>query len=90
MIEKSAVVEIVSNYYLKSKGKGPQDLFVFNKLNLMGVLNGMDVIEGAEHDQIFLAVDVDKFLEVADPSDVEELARCGLLYNEEEGFYMFV
>jgi len=48
-----------------------------------------DMVSAAEHDQIWLEVDPEKLAEVASESDVLELVRCGVMF-EDEGLSMFV
>jgi len=40
-----------------------------------------DIISGAEHDQIWLSVDIDRFREVMTDELVIELSRCGVFYD---------
>lgn len=47
------------------------------------------VIAGAEHDEVFLAVDGNKFCQNTSEEEIVELIRCGVM-NSEEGFKMFV
>ena len=50
-----------------------------------------DIISGAEHDQIYLATDTEKFAEKATEEQVIDLIRCGVMYEEEfESFAMYV
>lgn len=66
------------------------DLHAFLLLTSL-VPNTSDIIGGAEHDIVYLNVDVEKFLAVATKDHLIELHRCGVLYSDEhEGFYMFV
>lgn len=41
------------------------------------------MICAAEHDQIWLATDCEKLAEVATSKHIEELARCGVFYDED-------
>jgi len=49
------------------------------------------MISGAEHDQIYLNVDMEEFAEFATEDMITELTRCGVFYDEEwETLSMFV
>jgi hypothetical protein len=50
-----------------------------------------DIVEGAEHDEIFWATDAKKIAEVATEEQVRDMIRCGLRYSTEfDSFAMFV
>lgn len=50
-----------------------------------------DMIAGAEHDQIWISVDVEHLAAVSSVLTVIELIRCGVLYdNDTDSLYMFV
>lgn len=42
-----------------------------------------DIVAAAEHDEIFLDTDCDRFAEVATEDDILTLVRCGIRYDEE-------
>jgi len=42
-----------------------------------------DMIGGAEHDEIYLSVDIEELEKVITEDQVLELIRCGVRYNEE-------
>ncbi len=49
-----------------------------------------DMVSGAEHDEIFLGVDLEEFAKVATEEDVKNLIRCGVRFDDyREGFAMF-
>lgn len=49
-----------------------------------------DIIQGAEHDEIYLAGDVEKILTVATEEELLDLYRCGVRVGEYDCFEMFV
>jgi len=50
-----------------------------------------DMVSNAEHDEIYLDIDVPSLLLVATDSDLIDLHRCGILYREDyECLYSFV
>jgi hypothetical protein len=51
---------------------------------------GYDIVECAEHDQIWLSTDVDKLAEVATEADIITLLRCGVFYDDTGSLSMFV
>ncbi|MBS3648884.1 hypothetical protein KEU06_09720 [Pseudaminobacter sp. 19-2017] len=51
----------------------------------------MDMVTAAEHDKIWLEVDVRKLAEVITKEQIEELEACGVFASEDEdGLWMFV
>jgi hypothetical protein len=53
--------------------------------------NPMDVISGAEHDQIWLNTNCEKLAKVASEEFIRDLRRCGVFYDEDyDGLTMFV
>ncbi len=52
---------------------------------------GRDMVSAADHDEIYLDTDVEEFAMIATESQVVELIRCGLRFDEGiESFCMFV
>jgi hypothetical protein len=50
-----------------------------------------DMVSNAEHDEIYLDVDVEKLLEVATEAELIDLHRCGVLvFSEYDSLGMFV
>jgi len=50
-----------------------------------------DLVGSADYDEIWLDVDMEKFLEVATEEHITELSRCGVRYDEEvDSLCMFV
>jgi len=47
------------------------------------------IVANAEHDEIFLQVDMDKLAETATEEFIIDLYRCGVMYDQ-EGLKMFV
>lgn len=51
----------------------------------------VDVLAGAEHDEVYLSFDEDKVASAITPEQAVELRRCGVRYrNDAMGFCMFV
>lgn len=50
-----------------------------------------DIVSSADHDQIWLGVDVEDIAEWADEEDILDLIRCGVMLDEDRDcFSMFV
>ena len=49
-----------------------------------------DMVAGAEHDEIFLDVDLEKFAAAVTEPILRDLIRCGVRLGEYEGLAMFV
>jgi hypothetical protein len=50
-----------------------------------------DIVSAAEHDEIWLEIDVETFAETATEEDVLTLIRCGVMHDKEfDCFSMFV
>ena len=66
------------------------DLHAFILLD--GLLSGDDdMITSAEHDEIWLDVDLDELTKIITEEQIIDLIRCGVMLDEEhEGFSMFV
>jgi hypothetical protein len=66
------------------------DLCAFILLDKL-VPGTFDIVSAAEHDEIWLEIDVEKLAAVASEEDVVYLIRCGVRYNERnDSFAMFV
>ncbi len=64
-----------------------QDLCAFVKLNEL--VEGMgDIVSAAEHDQIWLDVELEDLAKVATEKDIEFLCACGV-FVEDESLSMF-
>jgi hypothetical protein len=75
---------------VKNKRSKRPDLHAFLLLENYPIRDGEDIISAAEHDEIWLGVDVEKFAEDCTEYAVLELRRCGIMYDEEtESFHMF-
>lgn len=49
-----------------------------------------DIVEAAEHDVIYLSIDVDKLAEVITEEQLLELLRCGVSYDSQyDCLYLF-
>lgn len=77
---------------IENKLSNHPDIHAFILLNrLMPTEENEDIISGADHDIIYLNVDLDKLAEVVKPEEVLELVRCGVWYNTDcESLSMWV
>ena len=81
--------------YLNFKAVEPKfssrsDIHAFILLNQLQP-DTTDIIDAAEHDVIFLNIDVDKLMETITTAQLIELIRCGVRYDEENNsLSMFV
>ena len=57
------------------------DLHAFVLLDKLMPAKCGDIISAAEHDEIFLNIDIDKLLEVLTPELVVELSNCGVNFD---------
>jgi len=103
MKEEEEIVELFEKYndeYLKfdkipveERFSNSPDLCAFNLLynHLNEEHKFKDIIQGAEHDEIFLMSLDDLLLDDMTEKDILYLTRCGIRYNEEFGsLSMFV
>ena len=89
MINLKEVFEKFEDECLKGAA-GPCQLSAFNRLERLGVCEG-EIVAAAEHDKIYLGVDIEKLAEKATEEDILFLVRNGVMYNEEfESLAMFV
>jgi len=66
------------------------DLHAFLLLDKLAGGNS-NIVANADHDAIYLDIDVEKLLEVTTEGDLIELYRCGVVYSDEyESLLMFV
>jgi len=66
------------------------DINAFLLLNKL-VPGNHDIVACAEHDQIWLATDIEELLEVAMPSELLDLYRSGVWYDDDnDSLSMFV
>lgn len=87
--EMSELFEKYSNtHYLVRGEENLRDLDAFIRLQKLAPVDG-DIISASEHDQFWLAHDEGKVAEAAIEEDVIYLVRCGVLYDEGEGFSFF-
>ena len=68
------------------------DVCAFLRLHeLVPVKKGIDMLAGAEHDEVYLEVDPEDLEKVATENDVLYLTRCGVRYDEDDNaLRMFV
>jgi hypothetical protein len=66
------------------------DLHAFILLNQL-MPGNRDMISAAEHDQIWLDVDLERLAEVATANHIRQLEACGVHFDSEyDALYMFV
>lgn len=76
---------------VEKKLSGRPDLHAFLLLEMLTGPGDDDMVGAAEHDVIYLAVDLRKLANVATDEQLIELIRCGVLSSEEyESLMMFV
>lgn len=77
---------------VKNKRSKRADLHAFLLLDeLCPSIKGLDIVRGAEHDEIWLEVDPKKLAKVATEQQIIELIRCGVRYDEDtDSLAMFV
>lgn len=67
------------------------DLFAFLLLDALLPSSNEDIVACAEHDQIWLDIDLEKFAEIATEDDIVNLMRCGVWLDAYTGsLSMFV
>ena len=67
------------------------DLCAFLLLDKLCPHDGRDIVSAAEHDEIYLDVDTEKFAEVVSDVDILTLTRCGVMFDSEtDSLSMFV
>lgn len=67
---------------VENKRSSRPDIHAFILLNEM-FPGTRDMISAAEHDAIYLDIDVEKFKEKATDEQIIELTRCGVIYDSE-------
>lgn len=76
---------------VENKRHSRPDLHAFLLLDeLCPSENDSDMVAAAEHDEIYLDVDVEDLAVVVSEDQVIELTRCGVRYSDEYGLCMFV
>lgn len=90
--DKYGLDEYHSFERIENKLSNCPDIHAFILLNrLVPTVGNGDIISGADHDIIYLNVDLDKLAEVVKPEEVLELVRCGVWYNTDcESLSMWV
>lgn len=67
------------------------DLCAFLLIEKLAPGKSRDIVTAAEHDVIYLDVDVDALNKAASDDDILTLCRCGVMYDEEtDSLAMFV
>jgi hypothetical protein len=71
--------------------EGFHDYHGFERLLRLGVVGSGDILSSAEHDQVWLNVEMKKFASVATIDDINYLVDCGIHADEDyDSLYMFV
>lgn len=65
------------------------DLNAFVMLNQL-VPGTMDLVSGAEHDEIYLSVELEDLNKAATDEQIHDLVRCGIMVSEYNCLSMFV
>lgn len=96
MIDLEKVFEIHENEYLKfDRVENPPnprpDISAFILLDWLMPKPGRCILSAAEHDEIFLDIDIDKLASIATSEDILMLIRCGVrLDSATDSLAMFV
>ncbi|MFI5297265.1 MAG: hypothetical protein ACHREM_04140 [Polyangiales bacterium] len=94
MIDVAATFEKFADEFLKfERIENPQskrpDLCAFLLLERL-VPGDKDIVSAAEHDEIWLAVEVEQIAAVATEDDIRTLVRCGVRFDDDnESLAMF-
>lgn len=76
---------------VENKASNRPDLCAFLALDRLAPSDGGDIITAAEHDEIWLDVDLEKLAANATEDDILMLARCGVRFDDmNESLAMFV
>lgn len=74
---------------VRNKLSSRPDLHAFLMLDAL-VPGTRNMVSSAEHDEIYLDVEIEDLAAVADPETLLDLHRCGVRYDEEtDGLAMF-
>jgi len=87
MIDFKTTFEKYEDEYLKfdrieSPVNGRPDLCAFIMLDTLAP-GKSDIVSGAEHDKIWLFVEMDVLAEVITGEQIRDLVRCGIMYDDE-------
>ena len=75
---------------VENKLSSRPDIHAFILLNQL-LPGNRDIVSAAEHDQIWLDVDLEKLGDVATEDHIRQLEACGVHYDRDlESLYMFV
>lgn len=84
------IMEDEGEKYQSLREHGRKDLLAFNMLDKL-VPGTKNIIGSAEHDVIYIDIDIEDLADVIIEEDARELVRCGVLFFEEyESLGMFV
>lgn len=89
-------IEAVYEAFQKAADERPwtkelHDYHGFERLLRLGVVGVGDILSSAEHDQVWLNVEMEKFASVATIDDINYLVDCGIHADENyDSLYMFV
>lgn len=73
-----------------NKFSNRKDLHAFILLDKLFPEETMDIISAAEHDEIFLEIDLEKLAERATEEDILNLVRCSIRLSDFESLTMYV
>ncbi len=82
LFEKYNEKEYLKFDRIKNKLSDRMDVHAFILLDRL-VPGKFDIISAAEHDEIFLQVDIEKLSEVITEEQYIDLIRCGVMYSSE-------
>lgn len=71
-----------NNQFLKSEARRCDDQFTIIS-NMRRVCRDNALIDSSHHDMITFGVDIYDFMEEFTESEIVEMIRCGLIYNDE-------
>lgn len=74
---------------VEHKRSSRPDIHAFILLNEL-VPGTEDMVSAAEHDEIYISIDVDKLAEAISEDQAVELIRCGVRMGDYDGLAMFV
>lgn len=95
MIDLIAAFEKFDDDFLKfdkidKKLHARPDVCAFILIDKLLPNDGCDMVEGAEHDKIYLNADCDQLAKIATEEDVLTLVRCGVFFDSAtDGLAMF-
>ena len=90
LLQKHEEAELCKFDRIKDKMSSRQDLHAFLLLHKLQPSDD-DIIGGANHDEIYLSIDLEKLAAVISEEQIIDLLRCGVQYDRQiDGLMMFV